>query len=135
MAGDNDAPRGISAERGSPEDLGLQPQTGSQTVGPFFHYGLIFSGGENLAGEATQGEWIVLTGVVSDGGGEPVPDAMIEIWQADANGHFHHPADPEAAKADPAFKGFGRSRTDVEGRYRFETVSYTHLTLPTIYSV
>ncbi len=97
-------------------------QTGSQTVGPFFHYGLIFGGENVLVNEQTQGEHILLEGTVYDGDGEPVPDALVEIWQADADGHFNHPADPARTQADPHFPGFGRSDTTDNGRYHFRTV-------------
>lgn len=97
-------------------------QTGSQTVGPFFHYGLIFGGENVLVDEQTTGERILLEGKVFDGDGVPVPDAMVEIWQADASGHFNHPNDPNHAEADPHFQGFGRSDTTDNGRYHFRTV-------------
>lgn len=97
-------------------------QSPSQTVGPFFHDALIREGDDVLAEDGVLGERIVITGRVIDGAGEGVPDAMLEIWQADANGVYPHPADPGAASADPHFRGFGRARTDDSGRYRFETV-------------
>lgn len=97
-------------------------QSPSQTVGPFFHYGLI-RGGENvLVNEQTRGERILLTGRVLDGDGAPVPDALVEIWQADADGHFNHPADPQQAEADKNFRGFGRADTVNGGAYSFETI-------------
>lgn len=97
-------------------------QTPSQTVGPFFSYGL-FHGGENvLVNDRTRGERISLTGQVLDGDGEPVTDAMIEIWQPDANGYFRHPKDPNHTRADPHFKGFGRSESVDNGTYRFDTL-------------
>ncbi len=97
-------------------------QTGSQTVGPFFHDGLIFGGEHLLANNQTTGEQILLEGTVFDGDGVPVPDALVEIWQADANGTFNHPSDPNHALADPHFRGFGRSDTTDGGRYHFRTV-------------
>lgn len=97
-------------------------QTGSQTIGPFFHYGLIFGGENNLVDEQTKGARINIVGTVRDGDGEAVTDAMIEIWQADAQGHFNHPADPNRAKADPNFRGFGRADTVNEGQFSFKTV-------------
>ena len=97
-------------------------QSPSQTVGPFFHYGLIFGGENDLVTEEVRGERIRLTGLVLDGDGAPIPDAMIEIWQADAGGCFNHPADPRQAEADPAFRGFGRSDTKDGGFYHFKTI-------------
>lgn len=97
-------------------------QTGSQTVGPFFHYGLFIGGDNILVNEKTQGQRILLEGTVFDGDGAPVPDAMIEIWQPDARGYFNHPADPHHAKADKEFRGFGRADTTNNGQYLFRTV-------------
>jgi protocatechuate 3,4-dioxygenase alpha subunit len=100
----------------------MHKQTPSQTVGPFFEDGLFPSGAENvLINEQTRGRPVVVEGFVLDGDGEPVPDALVEIWQADAQGIFNHPADPRHAAADPHFRGFGRSQTP-GGRYHFQTV-------------
>lgn len=99
------------------------PQTPSQTVGPFFHDGLIIPGENILVRDGVRGERIVLTGRVFDGKQQPVTDAMIEIWQADAAGIYGHPSDPRSRDADPAFHGFGRSDTWHAGdTFRFETV-------------
>jgi protocatechuate 3,4-dioxygenase, alpha subunit len=98
------------------------PQTPSQTVGPFFHFGLFTRADTHiLVTDQTRGERILLTGQVIDGDGVPVPDAMLEIWQADAEGYFNHPADPNHALADPHFRCFGRSAT-AGGGYLFKTV-------------
>lgn len=97
-------------------------QTASQTVGPFFSFGLTAVDQSVLVNEQTKGEHITLTGQVLDGDGLPVTDAMVEIWQPDADGIFNHPNDPNHANADPNFKGFGRSETVDNGTYRFETV-------------
>jgi protocatechuate 3,4-dioxygenase alpha subunit len=106
-------------------------QTPSQTVGPYFAYGLTarqygypfssFADGA-MAGEDTEGERIRVVGRVLDGDGVPVPDAMIEIWQADAQGRFAHPADGRGSNA--GFTGFGRfgTGTDPEARFIFDTV-------------
>jgi protocatechuate 3,4-dioxygenase alpha subunit len=97
-------------------------QTASQTVGPFFHFGLILGGENVLVNERTSGERIYIEGRVWDGAGEPVPDAMVEIWQADAQGIFNHPADPQHQQADPFFRGFGRSGTVEGGKFWFKTI-------------
>ena len=97
-------------------------QTGSQTVGPFFHNGLIMGGENILVNDQTAGEQITLAGTVYDGDGTPVPDAIVEIWQPDAQGFFNHPADPNHAQADKAFRGFGRSETLNGGKFFFKTI-------------
>ena len=98
-------------------------QSASQTVGPFFRIGLIHSQAQNnLVDEQTAGERITLTGAVYDGEGQPILDAMIEIWQSDAEGIFSHPLDPLHAQADPHFRGFGRAENRDGGRYEFKTI-------------
>ncbi len=97
-------------------------QSPSQTIGPFFHNGLIHGNENILTTSQTQGEPILIQGQVLDGDGNPVPDAMVEIWQADANGFFNHPEDPHQAQADPNFGGFGRAQTVDDGRFTFHTI-------------
>jgi protocatechuate 3,4-dioxygenase alpha subunit len=93
--------------------------TPSQTVGPFFAFGLPFEGGERLVDRG--GLWI--TGAVYDGAGEPVDDALVEIWQANRHGRYHHPEDTrEQLPLEPGFTGFGRCATDERGEFRFYTV-------------
>ena len=103
--------------------------TPSQTVGPFFKYGLTPDGKydwndaftSNLITQDTSGERIRIEGGVFDGDGKPVPDAMLEIWQADAQGRFSDPQDKRALP-NSAFKGFGRCGTDANGSYSFDTI-------------
>jgi protocatechuate 3,4-dioxygenase alpha subunit len=98
-------------------------QTPSQTVGPFFNYGMFTRPNLNvLVNDLTHGERIHVIGQVIDGDGTPVGDAVIEIWQPDANGIFNHPDDPRHADADPNFRGFGRSETVDNGRFSFKTI-------------
>jgi protocatechuate 3,4-dioxygenase alpha subunit len=97
-------------------------QSPSQTVGPFFHFGLIRDGDNVLVNEQTRGERIYIRGSVFDGDGQPVPDAMIEIWQADCQGIFNHPADPQYERVDKHFRGFGRSNTVKGGQFWFKTI-------------
>jgi protocatechuate 3,4-dioxygenase alpha subunit len=99
-------------------------QTPSQTVGPFFQFGLLAKGGENvMVNEQTKGQRIILHGHVIDGEGNPINDAMIELWQADAQGIFNHPDDPRCHLVDPNFRGFGRSGTsNPELEYSFKTI-------------
>ncbi len=96
--------------------------TPSQTVGPFFHDALLRDETNVLAGPGAAGERIRIEGYVYDGDGAPVPDAIVELWQADAHGRYHHPADQRDLPLDPAFTGFGRCATDQDGHYWFETV-------------
>jgi protocatechuate 3,4-dioxygenase alpha subunit len=74
-----------------------------------------------LVGPDARGERIVITGRVIDGGGSPLTDALVEIWQADAAGLYNSPQE-KRGKADPDFTGWGRQPTDASGVYRFETV-------------
>jgi protocatechuate 3,4-dioxygenase alpha subunit len=100
---------------------GLTP---SQTVGPFFSSCLLREGAcrNVLTQPETRGERIRIEGRVIDGDGVPVPDSMVEIWQANADGRYNHSADQGSAALDPTFTGFGRSGTDEQGYYWFETV-------------
>jgi protocatechuate 3,4-dioxygenase, alpha subunit len=101
----------------------MTQQTASQTVGPYFRIGLIHGGIQNdLTDEETIGERIKIKGVVFDGDDEPINDAMVEIWQPDANGIFNHPADPNFEQVDPNFSGFGRAETRHAGAYEFKTI-------------
>jgi protocatechuate 3,4-dioxygenase alpha subunit len=97
-------------------------QTPSQTVGPFFHFSLSWPGAETLVTPDTKGERIEIVGRVLDGDGAPVPDALLEIWQANAEGRYAHPKDEQTKPLDPAFRGFGRCASDAEGRFRFATI-------------
>jgi protocatechuate 3,4-dioxygenase, alpha subunit len=97
--------------------------TPSQTVGPFFHLGCTNRASVgSLVTPATQGERIQFICRVLDGEGQPVPDAMIEIWQANAEGRYAHPDDTQAKALDPAFNGFGRLASDPNGRCGFATI-------------
>jgi protocatechuate 3,4-dioxygenase alpha subunit len=124
-------------------------QTPWQTVGPFFHHALPRPGAADLvagqgelgargdlipeghellcSGEAertaARGEPIEIVGRIRDGEGQPVPDALVEIWQANPQGRYASDADPrEELPVDPAFVGFGRSSTGADGTYRFRTL-------------
>lgn len=94
------------------------------TIGPFFP-GSFCTGCEDLTnfeGKQARGQHIVLAGQIFEEGKRPILNAIIEIWQPDANGVFRHPMDPRFQEADPGFFGWGRVRTDAEGRYSFRTV-------------
>ncbi|MDI3341480.1 MAG: protocatechuate 3,4-dioxygenase subunit alpha [Sphaerobacter sp.] len=98
--------------------------TGAQTVGPFFHPALLREDARRnvLVQPETEGERIRIEGCVYDGDGVPVPDAMVEIWQANHYGRHRHPLDQRPLPLDPTFIGFGRCGTDDAGRYWFETI-------------
>ena len=93
--------------------------TPSQTVGPFFGPALLREARNVLADGSTPGVAIRIEGRVLDGVGEPVPDAVVEIWQADASGRYAHPLD---GGLTTGFTGFGRSGTEDGGRFWFQTV-------------
>jgi len=88
--------------------------TGSQTVGPFFHIGMAASPGHSLVAAEVPGTRIAVRGRVIDGNGEGVPDAVLEIWQADAGGDY--------PGAGSRFRGFGRIYTGAAGVFDFTTI-------------
>lgn len=111
------------------------PQTPSQTVGPFFAYGLTAEQygypydsliNHSLVSPNTPGERILITGRILDGNGVPIPDALVELWQADAQGQYrtlpieHNTATP----TDRGFLGFGRMGTGTlpDGQFQFTTL-------------
>jgi protocatechuate 3,4-dioxygenase, alpha subunit len=94
--------------------------TPGQTVGPFFHYALPYAGDSVLVPPGVAGS-IRLHGTVYDGAGAPVPDALLELWQTDANGNVVQ--QPGSLRRDGfTFTGFGRCATDGAGHYSFSTV-------------
>jgi protocatechuate 3,4-dioxygenase alpha subunit len=106
----------------------MPERTPSQTVGPYLHIGLVPSqyGGREIFGpvvaeQGIQGARIRIEGRIFDGDGNVLPDAMVEIWQADSEGRYASPADGRPLKSN-SFRGFGRCPTDKDGSFRFETV-------------
>ena len=95
--------------------------TASQTVGPFLKIGLVREGQEFVVPKSANGA-LKVQGRVYDGEGKPVPDAMIEIWQANVHGKYNHPEDLSDAELVKGFNGFGRSCTDEEGCFFFVTL-------------
>ncbi len=97
--------------------------TPSQTEGPFYPVELPADSDFDLLTQGstryTKGQAAWLEGTVTDRTGRPVRDAVVEIWQCDQQGHYHHPGD---RGADPAFQGFGRASVDSAGEYRFRTI-------------
>jgi protocatechuate 3,4-dioxygenase alpha subunit len=94
--------------------------TPSQTVGPFLSLGLTWLEGHLVVPPGSPGA-IRISGVLTDGAGEPVGDGLVETWQADAEGRFDHPDDPRGATGS-GFRGFGRCATDPEGRFEILTI-------------
>jgi protocatechuate 3,4-dioxygenase alpha subunit len=95
----------------------------AQTIGPFYHFALTTNVKLGcLAVAETRGERIRLRLRLLDGDGVPVPDGMLELWQADATGIYNHPEDPRQSSSDAAFTGFGRLATDPDGACLFETI-------------
>jgi protocatechuate 3,4-dioxygenase, alpha subunit len=96
--------------------------TPSQTIGPFLHIEMPYEGEERLVRPNHQGA-VRLLGRVTDGNGDAVDDALVEIWQANAAGRYAHPEDPrQDIPLEDGFTGFGRCATDQEGRFEFLTV-------------
>jgi len=96
--------------------------TPSQTVGPFFDFGLEIAGGGMVASPGADGRHLVVRGSLRDGAGGPVADAIVEIWQANAAGRYRHPADDRGIPLDDGCDGFGRVATSSEGRFTIQTV-------------
>ena len=106
------------------------PLTPSQTVGPFLAIGLTWDGGEYAVPAGTPGA-IWLRGTVLDAGGNRVPDAMIETWQADPDGRFDHPDDPRGAvHRDDGFTGFARAATGTDGSWAICTLKPGSIRMP-----
>ena len=90
--------------------------TPSQTIGPFFGFGLPWPEGPHVVPAGTPGA-VRIAGRLLDGAGEPVADGLIETWQADPDGRFDHPDDPRGASAREGFRGFGRCPTGEDGSW------------------
>ena len=122
----NDSPGYRStALRHPTEPLVIIPQTLSELTGPAYPYGRMDVADSDLtrqhAGEPI-GERIFVQGRVLDEDGRPVPQTLIEVWQANAAGRYAHKIDQHRAPLDPNFSGAGRTLTDDDGRYRFVTI-------------
>jgi protocatechuate 3,4-dioxygenase alpha subunit len=101
--------------------MSLQATT-SQTVGPYFRIGLTWQFKDDLTGPGIAGERVVITGKVLDADGKGVSDAMLEFWQANAQGKYAHPDDKQDKSVEPGFQGFGRVPTGDDGSFRFTTI-------------
>jgi len=115
------------------QQIAYLKETASQTAGPYVHIGLIpamagfdifeknFS--NVMVGPNTKGQRIILEGRVIDGGGAPLRDVLLEIWQANAAGRYNHPADTSSGELDPDFRGWGRAGSDFDsGLITFQTI-------------
>jgi len=96
--------------------------TSSQTIGPYLHIGMDWAVDPDFAGPNVQGERIEVAGIVVDGDGAPVIDAMLEVWQANSHGRYAHPEDTRDLPLDEGFTGWGRVTTDDHGRFAFRTI-------------
>lgn len=95
--------------------------TPSQTVGPYFSLRLAHDASESIL--TTSDDRIIISGKVTDGDGNHIEDAFLEIWQAGTSGRYRHPDDTRDLELDEGFTGFGRAKSDFEtGEYRFETL-------------
>ncbi|MEQ8440491.1 MAG: protocatechuate 3,4-dioxygenase subunit alpha [Alphaproteobacteria bacterium] len=114
-----------------PQQLNYLKETASQTAGPYVHIGLAPGAagfdiyehelGWDIAGPNAKGERIRVEGVVIDGMGSPIKDVMLEVWQANADGHYAHPEG--GGPVEDGFRGWGRVITDFEtGEWGFDTV-------------
>jgi protocatechuate 3,4-dioxygenase, alpha subunit len=101
------------------ENFGL---AASQTVGPFFQIGLEDFYQSDLTVPGLSGTVITISGKILDADLLPVPDALVEIWQANSFGKYAHSDDYQAKPLDPGFTGFGRCPTNAEGAFQFRTV-------------
>jgi protocatechuate 3,4-dioxygenase beta subunit len=102
------------------------PAGATETTGPRFTGDVLYPHHEDLtkqvAGGEPLGQRIIVTGRVLDENGDALPGTLVELWQCNAAGRYHHPVDDHDAPLDPFFRGGGRVLTDAAGRYRFTTI-------------
>src|SRR4051794_6782325 len=114
-----------TAKRAPTQAFIMPPQTISEVTGPLFARTEVRAEEADLTAQHSGepiGERMNVSGRVLDESGEPVPNALIEIWQANAAGRYRHAVDNHDAPLDPNFTGRGRVITDAEGRYAFKTI-------------
>jgi protocatechuate 3,4-dioxygenase beta subunit len=111
--------------RGPRKPLLVLPRTLSETTGPVFGESALDPFDNDLTRQHEGqpiGERIVVSGRVTDTDGRPIRNTLVEIWQANAAGRYHHEVDQHDAPLDPSFTGAGRTLTDAEGHYSFTTI-------------
>jgi protocatechuate 3,4-dioxygenase beta subunit len=107
------------------QPLVILPHTLSEITGPIYGHDRIKESDNDLTRQypgEPQGQRIIVSGRVLDEDARPVPNALVEIWQANAAGRYKHARDNHPAPLDPNFAGAGRTLTDKDGRYRFTTI-------------
>jgi protocatechuate 3,4-dioxygenase beta subunit len=121
-----DWPAYRSTELRAPKNALVEiPHTLSEITGPMLGEGRLGELDHDLTrqhAEAPMGQRINLSGRVIDGNGRPIPNTLVEIWQANAAGRYNHKVDRTPAPLDPNFTGVGRCVTDSHGHYRFVTI-------------
>ena len=119
-------PRYASTVKRAPtQPLVMLPQTETELTGPVFGYGEVKRGDHDLTNQHAGdpiGERIIVSGRVLDENARPVPNALVEVWQANSAGRYPHRVDQHDAPTDPNFTGAGRALTDKRGHYRFVTI-------------
>jgi len=120
-------PYGSSVKRAPLKRLVPMTQTLSEITGPIFGHDAVQPGDDDLTrnagtGGEAMGERLIITGRVLDEAERPIPNTLIEIWQANAAGRYHHEIDQHRAPLDPNFSGAGRCLTNEKGEYRFVTI-------------
>ncbi len=106
--------------------LVLLPQRLGEITGPLLGEERVGENDNDLTAQhdgEPQGQRIIVTGKVRDGDGRPIPNTLVEVWQANAGGRYRHDLDRHPAPLDPNFSGVGRAMTDAEGDYRFTTIA------------
>jgi protocatechuate 3,4-dioxygenase beta subunit len=114
-----------TALRHPAKPLTLIPQRLTELTGPLFGADRVGAGEEDMtwyAGGEAVGQRIIVHGRLLDGDGRPIPDALLEVWQANAGGRYRHVSDQWPSPLDPHFSGLGRTVTDSDGHYRFTTI-------------
>lgn len=114
-----------TVRRAPDRPLVILPHTLTEVTGPAFGEDRVRPEDADLTRQhdgAPIGERIIVHGRVLDGDGRPVPDTLVEVWQANATGRYRHTGDVHDAPLDPNFTGAGRTLTDAGGRYRFITI-------------